>query len=240
MAAAAALKTATAGSMALAPELKKQPASNEGPQLVAWAPTKDDAAKIEAPAVIQTESAAPAETAPPPLAAIPVTTEFEAPGATEPTAITPVNPAPEPVQSPQAHPADSNDSGIDLEALQHTLARALAEVKGQTSASEQIEDSTFTLTRDTLTIQTTLSKTMLPVIINADADRILKATLRTANVGNLKLQLLPGVPAVAKTKTKPRAAGSGSAAELAQKHPLVQQAMDLFSAEISNIIDLRD
>ena len=35
------------------------------------------------------------------------------------------------------------------------------------------------------------------------------------------------------------AATAGSAAELAQKHPLVQQAMRLFSAEISNVIDLR-
>jgi DNA polymerase-3 subunit gamma/tau len=129
---------------------------------------------------------------------------------------------------------------IDLEALQHALSRALAEVKGQTSASEQIEDATLSLNGDTLVIQTTLSKTMLPVLINTEADRILKAALRAANVGNLKLQLLPGAPAAASSKPKVRSAASGSAADLAQKHPLVQQAIDLFSAEISNVIDLRE
>jgi DNA polymerase-3 subunit gamma/tau len=80
---------------------------------------------------------------------------------------------------------------------------------------------------------------MLPVVLNADADRILQATLRTAAPG-LKLKLLPGAPEPANAAPKkPRAATAGSAAELAQKHPLVQQAMQLFSAEISNVIDLR-
>ena len=127
----------------------------------------------------------------------------------------------------------------DLSILQALLISALSAVKGQTSASEQIEDSTFALNGDTLVIQTTLTKTMLPVVINADAERILKATLRT-QAPTLRLQLLPGAPAAANTPKASRTALSGSAAELAQKHPLVQQAIELFSAEISNIIDLRD
>jgi DNA polymerase-3 subunit gamma/tau len=222
MAAAAATKPATAGSMALAPEPKKQTASSEGPQLVVSAAPKEVAPKVEAPPEIPAEPEAPAAAIEPEPVVI---TDLQA--SANSVAVEPELPTPQ-------------SSGLDLEALQHTLARALAEVKGQTSASEQIEDAEFSLNGDTLTIQTTLSKTMLPVLINAEADRILKATLRTANVGNLKLQLLPGVPAAAKAKAKPRTVGSGSAAELAQKHPLVQQAMDLFSAEISNIIDLRD
>ncbi|WP_263378279.1 DNA polymerase III subunit gamma/tau [Granulicella paludicola] len=237
MAAATAPKPVTAGSMALAPEPKKQSVSNEGPQLVVSAPTKEVAAKIDTPAVIEQLPVATAEIAPAFTTVLPDVKAVEAPATFAPT-ITSFERATEPAQT-SPKPNDS-DNGLDLEALQHTLARALAEVKGQTSASEQIEDAEFSLNGDTLTIQTTLSKTMLPVLINAEADRILKASLRTANVGNLKLQLLPGVPAAAKAKSKPRAAGSGSAAELAQKHPLVQQAMDLFSAEISNIIDLRD
>jgi hypothetical protein len=48
------------------------------------------------------------------------------------------------------------------------------------------------------------------------------------------------VPAAASAPKATRVALSGSAAELANKHPLVQQAIELFSAEISNIIDLRD
>jgi DNA polymerase-3 subunit gamma/tau len=116
---------------------------------------------------------------------------------------------------------------------------ALAAVKGQTSASEQMQDATFTLDGDILTIQTALSAQMLSVVFNAEAERILQITLRAAAPG-LKFKLLPGAPEPAATApNKLRATVSGSAAELAQKHPLVQQAMHLFSAEISNVIDLR-
>ena len=135
---------------------------------------------------------------------------------------------------PITAPAD-----LDLATLQSTMAAALAAVKGQTSASEQIEDATFTLNGATVEIQTALSKTMLPVVLNADADKILKTTLRATNP-TFKLTLLPGAPATASAPKKARAAASGSAAELAEKHPVVQQAKQLFSAEISNIIDLRD
>ncbi len=128
---------------------------------------------------------------------------------------------------------------LDLTALQSACIAALAAVKGQTSASEQIEDCTFSLDAGTLTIQTTLSSHMLPVVLNADAERILQATLRVSAPG-LRLKLLPGAPEPATAAPKqPRATTAGSAAELAQKHPLVQQAMQLFSAEISNVIDLR-
>jgi DNA polymerase-3 subunit gamma/tau len=150
-------------------------------------------------------------------------------------------PEPEPVSSgPQlvvTQPAPIGN--LDLATLQSACIAALAAVKGQTSASEQIEDCAFSLDANILTIQTTLSSHMLPVVLNADAERILQATLRAAAPG-LKLKLLPGAPEPATTAPKkPRAATSGSAAELAQKHPLVQQAMQLFSAEISNVIDLR-
>ncbi len=131
-------------------------------------------------------------------------------------------------------------STYDPSALQSAMVTALAAVKGQQSASEQIEDSTVTLKGNTLEIHTTLSKTMLPVILNADAERTLKAALRQANAGSLTLKLLPGTPAVTSAPKKPRQAVSGSVAELAEKHPMVQEARRLFSAEISNVIDLRE
>jgi DNA polymerase-3 subunit gamma/tau len=129
---------------------------------------------------------------------------------------------------------------LDLESLQAALVAALAAVKGQQSASEQIEDSTLKLNCNILEIHTTLSKTMLPVVVNADAERTLKAALREANAGSLTLKLVPGAPAAAAAPKKTRAAASGSAAELAEKHPMVQEARRLFSAEISTVIDLRD
>jgi DNA polymerase-3 subunit gamma/tau len=139
---------------------------------------------------------------------------------------------------------------LDLTTLQSAMVSALAAVKGQTSATEQIEDSTLTLTAGTVAIQTTLSKTMLPIVLNADAERILKSTLRDAErilkstlrdaAPSLKLTILPGAPADVSTPKKPRVSAAGSAAELANNHPVVQRAKQLFSAEISNIIDLRE
>jgi DNA polymerase-3 subunit gamma/tau len=130
-------------------------------------------------------------------------------------------------------------SAFELAALQSACVAALAAVKGQQSASEAVEDATFSLSGDSVNVQTSLPESMLPIVLNADADRILNSTLRAASPG-LKLKLLSAAsePAIAAPK-KPRAAIVGSAAELAQKHPVVQQAMQLFSAEISNVTDLR-
>jgi DNA polymerase-3 subunit gamma/tau len=128
---------------------------------------------------------------------------------------------------------------LDLEPLQSALVSALSAVKGQQSASEQIEESTLKVNGATLEIHTTLSKTMLPVVLNADAERILKGVLRErANLFALKI--LPGVAAVTAGPKKARVAASGSVAEMAEKHPMVQEARRLFEAEISNVIDLRD
>ena len=146
--------------------------------------------------------------------------------------------APEPTPKPEDRPQLVPQATTDLDALQSALTQALASVKGQQSASDAIHDATLTLAGDTLNIQTTLSKQMLPVAFNAEANRILTATLRQSHQ-NLKLALLPGTPASAAPKKK-RAAASGSAAELAENHPVVQQAKRLFSAEISTVIDLRD
>ena len=150
--------------------------------------------------------------------------------------------APTPAPLPEIHLVDPTDKPThDLAALHSALISALAAVKGQQSASEQIEESTLNLNGGILEIQTTLSKTMLPVILNADAERTMKTALRNANAGSLSLKLIPGTPAATtKAPKKPRQAAIGSAAELAEKHPKVQEARRLFSADISNVIDLRD
>ena len=128
---------------------------------------------------------------------------------------------------------------LDLAPLQHAFVSALAATKGQQSASEQIEEAHLSLNGDTLEVHTTVSATMLPIVINADADRILKGVLREQNASGWKLKLLPGAPAATPAAKAPRAAAAGSAAELAAKHPIVQEAQRLFSADISKVIDLR-
>ncbi len=131
-------------------------------------------------------------------------------------------------------------TNLDIESLHSALVSALATVKGQQSASEQIEEATLKLNGNTLEIHTTLSKTMLPVVLNADAEKTMKAALREANAGTITVKLLPGAPAAAAGPKKARVAASGSVAEMAEKHPMVQEARRLFSAEISNVIDLRE
>jgi DNA polymerase-3 subunit gamma/tau len=127
---------------------------------------------------------------------------------------------------------------LDLDSLQSALVSALAAAKGQQSASEQIEDATLKINAGNLEIHTTLSKTMLPVVLNAEAEKTMKGVLRD-RAASLALKLIPGMPAAAAAPKKARPAASGSVAEMAEKHPMVQEARRLFSAEISNIIDLR-
>ena len=78
---------------------------------------------------------------------------------------------------------------------------------------------------------------MLPVVMNADAEKIVRATLR--DLGISKLTLLPGTAAPAAAK-KPRPARTGSVQAKALEHPMVQQAQKLFDAEIQTVIDLRE
>ncbi len=128
---------------------------------------------------------------------------------------------------------------LNLEMLQNAVVDALAAAKGQQSASDKLADATFAASADALTIQTTVSPTMLPLLINADALNIIKSVLAKHNV-KLRLNLLPGEAGTVAAPKPKRAAAAGSVNELAEKHPIVQQAKKLFSAEIRNVIDLRD
>jgi len=155
---------------------------------------------------------------------------------------TPVAPAPIAIQSePIATPDIATDaiSSIDPRALQQAFVDALASTKGQDTASHQIEESTFAMNGDTLEVQTTVSAKMIPIMINAEADRVMKTVLRTQNLGTLKLKFLPGTAPVAPKERANRPAAAGSAEELAAKHPIVQQARQLFSAEVIRVDDLR-
>jgi len=227
-AASTAINTTTEGSLALAdrPAPAPQPESlpsqpNSRPHLVVSQPEAAPvAAAIAAPpaAVVVTP---PATVVAPPAAVI-----------TPPVAAVPPPPPPAAAAAPA-------DTGLDLAALQQAFVTALANTKGQQSASEQVEEAHLSLNGDTLELHTTLSATMLPILLNADADRILKTVMRAQNAGTLKLKFIPGTPSASPTKKSTRPAAEGSAADLASKHPIVQQAQQLFSAEISRVIDLR-
>ena len=125
------------------------------------------------------------------------------------------------------------------EELQRVAVDALLAAKNQATPADALADAEWTVTEDEIRLQTELSKTMLPLVINPDVEKLVKAALRDSGAGALKLVLLPGVKSAASAK-KPRAAKSGSVQAKAMEHPIVQRAQTLFNAEIRNVIDLRD
>jgi DNA polymerase-3 subunit gamma/tau len=134
-----------------------------------------------------------------------------------------------PLVPPTPAPAIPSDA-------QQAVVEALTAAK-QSSAADAMADAVWTIVNGEASVQTELSPKMLPVVMNPEADKIVRATLRTAGIA--KLSLLPGAPAPAAEK-KTRAPRSGSAQAKALEHPMVQQAQKLFHAEIQSVIDLRD
>jgi DNA polymerase III subunit gamma/tau len=129
-------------------------------------------------------------------------------------------------------------SVVSAEPLQRAAVEALTNAKGQDSAADALDEAEWTVDGSEVRVQTGVSKTMLPMVVNPEAEKIVKAALRDAGAGTLKLVLLPGTAGAA--AKKPRAAKSGSAQAKAMEHPVVQQAQKLFQAEIRTVIDLRD
>lgn len=126
-----------------------------------------------------------------------------------------------------------------MEHLRGVAGVALSGARSQGSAADAIEEAEWTIEDGSLRIQTALSPTMLPMVINPEADRVLRAALREAGAGALRIELLPGKPKAAGEAKRPRGR-SGSAQAKAEQHPIVQQAQKLFHAEIRKVIDLAD
>jgi DNA polymerase-3 subunit gamma/tau len=126
------------------------------------------------------------------------------------------------------------------ESLQRAAVDILSAAKNQDTPADALDNAEWTITDGEVRVQTDLSKTMLPMVINSEAEKLVKNALRDAGAGALKLVLLPGAKNAGAAAKKPRAAKSGSAQAKAMEHPIVQRAQTLFNAEIRSVIDLRD
>ncbi|NUQ29444.1 MAG: DNA polymerase III subunit gamma/tau [Acidobacteriaceae bacterium] len=238
----------TAGNLALAPE----------PVLPAALPLPEVAAPVAVAEPVMEEpqestSAAEPEPVAPSIAvfAEPVATPIAEPVMAPPPApvmappapaVEVAVPAPSLVATAVATPspaAGQASGGYDVAALQSAIVNELSASKGHSSAADQMDESTFTIEGNELRVQTTLSAGMLKLLINAEAEKIIKASLRLHGAGDLKLVLLPGSAANAAAK-KDRPAAAGSIKASAMEHPIVQQAQKLFNAEIRTVIDLRE
>ena len=130
-----------------------------------------------------------------------------------------------PLPAPVFTPTATSDGAP----IQRAVVEALVAAK-QSSAADAMSDATWTITADEARVQTELSKTMLPVVINPEAEKITRAALREV-AGALKLILLAGAGKSNNAK-KPKTARAGSAQAKALEHPMVQEAQKLFGAEI--------
>ena len=159
---------------------------------------------------------------------------------TKPVTLEEVAPIPERAAPPGKVPPANSNGAVSADDLQRAVVEALAGAK-HGSASDAMADAVWTVVDGGATIQTELSKIMLPTVINAEAEKIVRNTLRA--VGVQKVTLLPGTnssPNTASAAKKPKPARSGSAHAKALEHPMVQAAQKLFDAEVQTVIDLRE
>jgi DNA polymerase-3 subunit gamma/tau len=150
-------------------------------------------------------------------------------------AVPAVAPAPLAAVAP-VEPAVSVQPDSSTEDTQQRVIEALRNAR-QSSAADAMEDAVWTIVEGEARIQTELSKTMLPVVMNAEAEKMVRATARDAGVP--RLTLLPGSPTGGDSK-KAKPVRTGSVQAKALEHPMVQQAQKLFNAEIQTVIDLRE
>lgn len=145
------------------------------------------------------------------------------------------NSTPRPAIEMVPSPALALNAATSVNDIQNAVVAALT-AAGQTSAAESLTDATWALADGEARIQTTLSKTLLHAVMNPDAEKIARTTLRDAGI--LKFTLL--TTAATAVVKKPRPARTGSVQAKALEHPMVQQAQKLFHAEIQTVIDLRE
>jgi DNA polymerase III subunit gamma/tau len=129
-------------------------------------------------------------------------------------------------------------AATELDAIRETVCTALND-QGHNTAAVLLDAGKWTLEGDTIRVEVGIKKMMLSLTMNIEAEKIAKNALRTAGASQ-KLVVVPGEGAAGSSNAKPRVAASGSVQAAALENPLVKQAMDLFSAEVRSVLDLRD
>ena len=86
--------------------------------------------------------------------------------------------------------------------LQQHAVKALSDARNQDTAADVLSDAAWILEDDTVQIKTTLSKTMLPMVINSEAEKIIKNAISEHGSQYLKLEILPGSEAKREGESK--------------------------------------
>jgi DNA polymerase-3 subunit gamma/tau len=138
-------------------------------------------------------------------------------------------------KAPQAAVSASSLPGID--SLRHAIGCALVE-SGHVSAAQLLGAGAWTLDGASLRIEVAgLGKKMLALTVNPAAEKIIRQELQRLGAP-ARFLVVPGegtgLPAA------PLAAPlAGSIQEAALTNPLVQQAREIFRAEVRSVVDLR-
>jgi DNA polymerase-3 subunit gamma/tau len=126
--------------------------------------------------------------------------------------------------------------GIDLDAVRNAVVSAL-DGKGHHTAAALMAEGKWSVKGDVLEAEIGVKKMMLGLVMNPDAEKTARATLRDLGIQR-KFVVIPGEAAAGAGAARPVSQGSIQA--LALENPLVKQAQELFRAEVRSVLDLRD
>jgi DNA polymerase III subunit gamma/tau len=130
---------------------------------------------------------------------------------------------------------------VDLSAIREVVTTAL-ENESHNTAAALLSAGNWTETATAVQVEVAVRKTMLGLTMNADAEKIIRNALRAAGF-NQKLNVVSSEAGTSPATNKPvveRKPAAGSAQGRALSHPLVQQAQELFGAEVRSVMDLSD
>ena len=127
----------------------------------------------------------------------------------------------------------------DLHRLRDAVCGAL-ETQGHNTAAALLSSGQWAESADGIRVEVGIKKTMLGLTMNTEADKIMRAAARDTGFTQ-KITVLPSANGNTEiTAQVPRAAPAGSIQAQALANPLVQQAQQLFNAEVRSILDIRD
>jgi DNA polymerase-3 subunit gamma/tau len=146
-------------------------------------------------------------------------------------------------KAPQA--AEAATGAADVDALRQAVRAALAEA-GHISAAELLASGVWTIDGSSLRIEVAgMGKKMLALTINVAAEKIIRQELQRQS-GPARFLVVPGAGGGHKIGQTSGQSGApmatplaGSIQEVALSNPLVQQAREIFQAEVRSVVDLR-
>ncbi len=163
-------------------------------------------------------------------------------------AATPLSPAPTPTPTPTLAPVFSAQEIIveeppDAAILRAAICSDMANGGHQTAAS-LLEAGIWQWNGKEMQVQTAISKVMLDMTYNAEAQRIARESFRRRVPAGYNLNVAPEARGSANT-ANPNASemppkSVSQRAPQTMDHPLVQHAQELFHAEIRSVVNLRE